>query len=177
MSEGTVNEPKWYVIHTYSGYENKVMTSLLNMVENMQLQDYIVDVKIPVEEVMEIKNDKKKLVERKLYPGYVMIKMIMNQHTWYAVRNTRGVTGFVGPGSKQPIPLSDEEVRRMGVENVSIKLDIKKGDYARIVSGPLDGFPGVVEEIDPAKQKLKVIVSMFGRDTPVEVDFVQVQVL
>ena len=120
MSEGTVNEPKWYVIHTYSGYENKVMTSLQNMVENMQLQDYIVDVKIPVEEVMEIKNDRKKLVERKLYPGYVMIKMIMNQHTWYAVRNTRGVTGFVGPGSKQPIPLSDEEVRRMGVENVSI---------------------------------------------------------
>ena len=93
------------------------------------------------------------------------------------MRNTRGVTGFVGPGSKQPIPLSDEEVRRMGVENVSIKLDINKGDYVRIVSGPLDGFPGVVEEIDPAKQKLKVIVSMFGRDTPVEVDFVQVQVL
>jgi len=173
----TVNEPKWYVVHTYSGYENKVKTSLLNMVENMQLQDYILDVKIPVEEVMEVKNDKKRLVQRKLYPGYVMVKMIMNQQTWYAVRNTRGVTGFVGPGSKQPIPLSDEEVVRMGVENKKIKLDIKKGDYIRIISGPLDGFPGVVDEIDTARQKVRVIVSMFGRDTPVELDFAQVQVV
>jgi len=173
----TVNEPKWYVVHTYSGYENKVMTSLQNMVENMQLQDYIVDVKIPVEDVMEIKNDKKKLVQRKLYPGYVMVKMIMNQQTWYAVRNTRGVTGFVGPGSKQPIPLTDEEVVRMGVENMTIKLDIKKGDYIRIVSGPLDGFPGVVDSVDVAHQKVRVIVSMFGRDTPVELDFIQVQIV
>ena len=175
--EASVNESKWFVIHTYSGYENKVMTSLQNMVENMQLQEYITDIRIPTEDVLEIRNDKKKLVQRKLFPGYVMIKMIMNQQTWYAVRNTRGVTGFVGPGSKQPIPLSDEEVRRMGVENVAIKLDIHKGDCVSITSGPLDGFTGTVEEIDAVHQKLRVMVSMFGRETPVELDFVQVQVL
>lgn len=177
MSQESVNEAKWYVVHTYSGYENKVLNSLNNMVENMGLQDYIVDIRIPVEDVMEVRNNKKKLVQRKLYPGYVMVKMIMNQQTWYAVRNTRGVTGFVGPGSKQPIPLTDEEVRRMGVENVHIKLDINKGDYIRIVSGPLDGFTGFVDEINPAHQKVRVVVSMFGRDTPVELDYVQVQSL
>ncbi len=175
MSEENV--AKWYVVHTYSGYENKVMTSLQNMVENMALQEKIVDIRIPTEEVMEIRNDKKKMVQRKLYPGYVMVKMVMDQLTWYAVRNTRGVTGFVGPGSKTPIPLTDEEVRRMGVENVSIKLDIKNGDLVNVVSGPLDGFSGVVEEVDAARQKVRVSVSMFGRETPVELDFVQVKVV
>ena len=145
----------------------------MNMVENMQLQDYIVDVKIPVEEVMEIKNDRKKLVERKLYPGYVMIKMIMNQHTWYAVRNTRGVTGFVGPGSR-PIPLSDAEVRMTGIENVSIDIDVEVGQNVTITSGPLENFVGTIQEINKERQKLKVSVSMFGRDTIVELDFVQV---
>lgn len=175
MSEENI--AKWYVVHTYSGYENKVMTSLQNMVENMALQEQIVDIRIPTEEVMEIRNDKKKMVQRKLYPGYVMVKMVMNQLTWYAVRNTRGVTGFVGPGSKTPIPLTDEEVRRMGVENVSIKMDIKNGDFVNVVSGPLDGFSGVVEEVDAARQKVRVSVSMFGRETPVELDFVQVKVV
>lgn len=176
MSEDN-KQPQWYVVHTYSGYENKVMTSLQNMVENMTLQEEIVDIRIPVEDVMEIKNDKKKIVQRKLYPGYVMVKMVMNQLTWYAVRNTRGVTGFVGPGSKTPIPLTDEEVRRMGVENVTIKLDIKNGDFVNIISGPLDGFSGVVEEVDASRQKVRVVVSMFGRETPVELDFVQVKVM
>ena len=176
MSEEN-NTPKWYVVHTYSGYENKVMTSLQNMVENMALQDRIVDVRIPTEEVMEVRNDKKRLVQRKLFPGYVMVKMIMDQLTWYAVRNTRGVMGFVGPGSKTPIPLTDEEVRRMGVENVSVRMDIKNGDYVDIINGPLDGFSGVVEEVDAARQKVRVIVSMFGRETPVELDFVQVKVV
>ena len=176
MSEEN-NTPKWYVVHTYSGYENKVMTSLQNMVENMALQDRIVDVRIPTEEVMEVRNDKKRLVQRKLFPGYVMVKMIMDQLTWYAVRNTRGVTGFVGPGSKTPIPLTDEEVRRMGVENVSVRMDIKNGDYVDIINGPLDGISGVVEEVDAARQKVRVIVSMFGRETPVELDFVQVKVV
>lgn len=175
MSEENI--AKWYVVHTYSGYENKVMTSLQNMVENMALQEQIVDIRIPTEEVMEIRNDKKKMVQRKLYPGYVMVKMVMNQLTWYAVRNTRGVTGFVGPGSKTPIPLTDEEVRRMGVENVSIKMDVKNGDFVNVISGPLDGFSGVVEEVDAARQKVRVSVSMFGRETPVELDFVQVKVV
>jgi len=168
-------QAQWYVIHTYSGYENKVMDSLLSVIENMSLQDYILEVKIPVEDVLEIKNDKRKIVQHKLYPGYVMIKMIMNKQTRYVVRNTRGVTGFVGPGSKEPIPLSNEEVRRMGVENVPIKLNIIKGDFVNVISGPLDGFQGTVEEVDAVHQKVRVIVSMFGRETPVELDFGQVK--
>lgn len=176
MSEEN-NTAKWYVVHTYSGYENKVMTSLQNMVENMAMQDTIVDIRIPTEDVMEIRNDKKKIVQRKLFPGYVMVKMVMNQLTWYAVRNTRGVTGFVGPGSKTPIPLTDEEVRRMGIENVSIKLNVKNGDYVNIVSGPFDGMSGVVSEVDASHQKVRVMVNMFGRETPVELDFIQVKVI
>ena len=172
MSEEN-NTPKWYVVHTYSGYENKVMTSLQNMVENMALQDRIVDVRIPTEEVMEVRNDKKRLVQRKLFPGYVMVKMIMDQLTWYAVRNTRGVTGFVGPGSR-PIPLSDAEVRMTGIENVSIDIDVEVGQNVTITSGPLENFVGTIQEINKERQKLKVSVSMFGRDTIVELDFVQV---
>ena len=126
---------------------------------------------------IEIKNGKKKHVQRKLFPGYVMVKMVMNQLTWYAVRNTRGVTGFVGPGSKTPIPLTDEEVRRMGVENVSVHINVKNGDFVNIISGPLDGFSGVVEEVDASRQKVRVVVSMFGRETPVEVDFIQIKVV
>lgn len=175
MSNETENQAKWYVVHTYSGYENKVMDSLMSVVENMNLQDYILEVKIPVEDVLEIKNEKRRIVQRKLYPGYVMVKMIMNKQTRYIVRNTRGVTGFVGPGSKEPVPLTNEEVRRMGVENVPIKLNIVKGDYVNVISGPLDGFQGTVEEVDPVHQKVRVIVSMFGRETPVELDFGQVK--
>jgi len=177
MSIETENQARWYVVHTYSGYENKVMDSLMSLVENMSLQDYIIEVKIPVEEVLEVKNEKRKIVQRKLYPGYVMVKMIMNKQTRYLVRNTRGVTGFVGPGSKEPIALTNEEVRRMGVENVAIKLNIAKGDYVNVVSGPLDGFQGTVEEVDTAHQKVRVIVAMFGRETPVELDFAQVKKL
>lgn len=164
----------WYVVYTYSGYENKVMTNLLKTVENNGLHDSILDVKVPMEETIEIKNGKKKHVQRKLYPGYVMVKMFLTDETWYVVRNTRGVTGFVGPGSK-PIPLSDTEVRSMGVENVHIKLDVAVGENVMITSGPLESFIGVVDEVNPEKQKVKVTVSMFGRDTSVELDFVQVQ--
>ena len=168
---------KWYIIHTYSGYENKVKQDIEKVVENRKLHDLILEVQVPTETVTEITDGKTKELERKLFPGYVMVKMIMDQLTWYAVRNTRGVTGFVGPGSKTPIPLTDEEVRRMGVENVSVRMDIKNGDYVDIINGPLDGFSGIVEEVDAARQKVRVIVSMFGRETPVELDFVQVKVV
>ena len=170
------DKPYWYVVYTYSGYENKVMTNLLKTVENNGLHDNILDVKVPMEETIEIKNGKKKHVQRKLYPGYVMVKMFLTDETWYVVRNTRGVTGFVGPGSK-PIPLSDAEVRAMGVENVHIKLDVAVGENVMITSGPLESFIGIVDEVNTEKQKVKVTVSMFGRDTSVELDFVQVKLI
>jgi len=165
---------RWYVVHTYSGYENKVKANLEKTVENRGLQDLIFEVKVPMEEQIEVKNGKKREVLRKIFPGYVLIKMIMTDESWYVVRNTRGVTGFVGPGSK-PIPLSDDEVRAMGVEDIPVTLDIEIGENVRVISGPLENFIGVVEAIDPDRQKVRVSVSMFGRDTPVELDFLQVQ--
>ena len=168
------DRPYWYVVYTYSGYENKVMTNLLKTVENQGLEDCIFDVKVPMEETIEIKNGKKKHVQRKLFPGYVMVKMFLTDESWYVVRNTRGVTGFVGPGSK-PIPLSDNEVRAMGVENVQIKLDVNVGDSIIITSGPFESFVGTVTEVNTEKQKVRVLVSMFGRDTAVELDFVQIK--
>ena len=143
--------------------------------ENRNLQDMILEVKYPTEEVVEIKDAKRKVVQRKVYPGYVMIKMIMNDKTWYVVRNTRGVTGFVGPGSK-PIPLTDEEVTAMGVEHIPIELDISVGESVRVVSGPLENFTGLVEDVDTVRQKLTVKVKMFlGREMPVEVDLQDVE--
>ncbi|MGI6161951.1 MAG: transcription termination/antitermination protein NusG [Christensenellales bacterium] len=171
-----MEEAKWYVVHTYSGYENKVKANLEKTVENRQLQDRVLEVKVPMEETIEIKNGKKKTVQRKVYPGYVMVKMLMDDETWYVVRNARGVTGFVGPGSK-PIPLSDEEVVSMGVENMPIVLDVEVGQTVRVVAGPLESFIGVVEEINVERQKVRVLVSMFGRDTPVELDFIQVKAI
>ncbi len=169
-------EAKWYVAHTYSGYENKVKEDIEKTVENRNLQDMILEVKYPTEEVVEIKDGKKKVIQRKVYPGYVMVKMIMNDKTWYVVRNTRGVTGFVGPGSK-PIPLTDEEVTAMGVERIPIELDIEVGENVRVISGPLENFIGTVEALDPERQKVKLVVSMFGRNTSVELDFIEVQKL
>ena len=167
-------EAKWYVAHTYSGYENKVKEDLEKTVENRNLQDMILEVKYPTEEVVEIKDGKRKVTQRKTYPGYVMVKMIMNDNTWYVARNTRGVTGFVGPGSK-PIPLTDEEVTAMGVERVPIELDIEVGESVRVIAGPLENFLGTVEALDPERQKVKLTVSMFGRNTPVELDYIEVQ--
>ena len=142
------NEALWYVVHTYSGYENKVATDLQTMVENRRLQDLICDIKVPVEMVPEIKDGKERLVERKLFPGYVLVKMVMNDDTWYVVRNTRGCTGFVGPASK-PVPLTPEEVEKMGVESQApLTVDFKVGDNVQITSGPLEGFMGLVEAID-----------------------------
>jgi transcriptional antiterminator NusG len=168
------NAAQWYVVHTYSGYENKVKANLEKSVENRGMQDLVHEVKVPMEDTIEIKNGKRRTVARKVYPGYVMVKMILTDESWYIVRNTRGVTGFVGPGSR-PIPLTDAEVRMTGVENVSIVLDVEVGQNVIITSGPLENFVGVITEINRERQKLKVTVSMFGRDTQVELDFVQVR--
>ena len=165
---------RWYVIHTYSGYENKVKANLEKAVENRGLQDLIFEIKVPMEEQIEEKDGKRKAVMRKIFPGYVMIKLIITDDSWYVIRNTRGVTGFVGPGSK-PVPLSDDEVRSMGVENIPIRLDAEIGDNVRVTKGPLENFIGSIEEIFPEKQKVRVLVSMFGRDTPVELEYNQIQ--
>ncbi len=174
-TDGT--EAKWYVVHTYSGYENKVKQDLEKTVENLNMGNLIQEVKYPTEDTIEIgKNGKRKVTQRKVYPGYVMVKMIMTDQTWYVVRNTRGVTGFVGPGSK-PIPLTDEEVTLMGVERIPIVLNMEVGENVRIVAGPLENFIARVDALDTERQKVKVTVSMFGRDTSVELDFVQIQKL
>lgn len=167
---------KWYVVHTYSGYENKVASTLLKTVENRHLEDIIVDVRIPTEMVTEITDNGSKEVERKIFPGYVLIKMIMNDDSWYVVRNTRGVTSFVGPGSK-PVPLTEAEVAALGMEKLEVKLSYEVGDSVKVIDGPLEGFIGVVDEIDLANQIVKVTVSMFGRGTPAELKFGQVAAL
>lgn len=167
---------KWYVVHTYSGYENKVMANIEKIVENRNMQDVIFEVKVPVEEQIEIKSGKKKITQKKIFPGYVLVKMIMTDESWYVVRNTRGVTGFVGPGSK-PVPLTDAEIKNLGVEKIPVKLDAKVGDSVKVISGPFENFVGTIQEINNEKQKVKVMVSMFGRETPVELEFVQIEIL
>lgn len=174
IKQEKTDRPYWYVIHTYSGYENKVKVNLEKAILNRGFEDVILEVKVPMEETIEVKNGKKKHVMKKMYPGYVMVKMILDDETWYVVRNTRGVTGFVGPGSK-PIPLTDKEVRAMGVEDIQIKLDVEVGENVMVTSGPLESFIGVIKEVHPEKQKVKVVVSMFGRDTLVDLDFVQIK--
>lgn len=166
-------EAKWYVVHTYSGYENKVKANIEKIVENRKMQDFILDIAVPLEEQIEIKDGKKKATLKKVFPGYVLVKMIMTDESWYIVRNTRGVTGFVGPGSK-PVPLSDDEVHMMGVEQVETVVDYEVGDSVRVIDGPLENFIGTVEEISIDKKKVRVVVSMFGRETPVELDFIQI---
>jgi transcription termination/antitermination protein NusG len=173
-SEHEFVEPKWYVVHTYSGYENKVKANLEKIVDNRGLQDYIVDIAVPMEEHIEIKDGKKRAILKKVFPGYVLVKMILTDETWYVIRNTRGVTGFVGPSSK-PVPLSDEEVIAMRLENVETVMDLIKGDNVRVCAGPLESFVGLVQDISEDKQKVKVLVSMFGRETPVELEISQVQ--
>lgn len=172
---------KWYVIHTYSGYENKVKSTIEKTVENRGIQDLVQEIRIPMEEVVEVKDkedgtQERKVVQRKVLPGYVIVKMVMTDVSWFVVRNTRGVTSFVGPGSK-PVPLTDDEVYELGIEKKIVQVDFAVGDSVKIASGPLDGFVGVVEEINEEKQKVRVCVSMFGQDTPVELDFYQVEML
>ena len=171
-----MSEAKWYVVHTYSGYENKVATNIEKAVENRKLSDLIQEVQVPTETVVEVKDNKKREVERKIYPGYVMVKMIMTDDSWYVVRNIRGVTGFVGPGSR-PVPLTEEEVSRLGVETREIVVNFKVGDSVKVSDGYLEGFIGTVEKLEPEKDLVHVSVSMMGKDVLVELGLAQVQPL
>ncbi len=167
-------EAKWYIVHTYSGYENKVASNLEKTIENRGLRDLIQEIFVPMETVTEIKDNQKREVERKVFPGYVLIKMVLTDETWYVVRNIRGCTGFVGPSSK-PSPLTEEEVKRLGVDKNTIEVNYDVGDRVVIVDGPLEDNVGTVEELDTANDYVRVNVMMFGRNTPVELDLSQVQ--
>lgn len=167
---------RWYVVHTYSGYENKVKANLEKAIENRNLESLIHDIQVPMEEVVEEKDGKRKVSLKKKFPGYVLVKMIMGDEAWYVVRNTRGVTGFVGPGSK-PVPLSDDEVQSMGVVETTIDIDLEIGENIRIISGPLRDSIAIIQEIILEKHKVKALVEMFGRETLAELDFNQVEKL
>lgn len=167
--------PRWYVVHTYSGHENKVKANIEKLVENREMQDIIFEVKVPSEEVVETNKDgKSKTKEKKMFPGYVIVKMIMTDESWYLVRNTRGVTGFVGPGSK-PVPLNDEEVKALGVSERLPAIDLEVNDTIKVTEGPFENFIGTVESISQEKRKIKAYVSMFGRETLVELEYEQIE--
>ena len=166
---------KWYVVHTYSGYENTVKASIEKAVENRKMHDLIHEINIPVETVTEIVDSKTKVTEHKIFPGYVLVKMILTDDSWHLVRNVRGVTGFVGSENK-PIPLSEEEILSLGVEKREIVVGVKVGDTVKVIDGPLDGFLGTVDEVDAEKNRLRVVLSMFGRETPVDLELDQVEV-
>ena len=167
-------EANWYVVHTYSGYENKVKADLEKTIENRRLQDVILEVSVPMEDVVELKDGLRKTTQKKMFPGYVLINMVMNDDTWYVVRNTRGVTGFVGPGSK-PVPLSEEEMARMGIGKETLKIDLAVGDTVVVVSGVWEGTIGQIREVNESKQSVTIAVEMFGRETPVELAFTEVR--
>jgi transcriptional antiterminator NusG len=172
MSE--VENAKWYVVHTYSGYENKVKADIEKTIENRKLQDQILEVSVPVEETIEVRNGVQKAVQRKMFPGYVLLNMIMNDATWYVVRNTRGVTGFVGPGSK-PVPLSDEEMKNLGINKEEIVIDAEIGDTIEVVSGAWEGTVGKIKAINTSKQTVTIDVEIFGRATSVDIAFVDIK--
>lgn len=176
--EATSNEPAWFVIHCYSGYENKVRHNLEQRIETMGMKDRIFDVVIPTQEEIEVKDGKRRTVERHIFPGYVLVNLILSEESWYVVRNTPGVTGFVGMGNN-PTPLRPEEVasivKRMEAEAPTVKVSFKPGERVRIIDGPFNDFRGVVSEIDMERTKVRVMVSFFGRETPVELDFLQVE--
>ena len=169
-------EPKWYVVHTFSGYENMVMDNLYKVVEKNGLQEDILEVQIPMEDTIEEKNGKRKVVQRKMFPCYVLVKMRYRDSLWHTIVNTRGVTGFVGPAGR-PLPLTQDEIRRMRLEKINVDIKVNVGDKVKITSGPLESFVGDVQEVDMIEQKCKVTVSMFGRLTPVEVDFGQIEII
>lgn len=168
----TSQQANWYVLHTYSGYESMVKDNLEKLIENNNLKDSILDIQIPTEQVVEEKNGKRKVVSRKLFPSYVFVKLIYSNEIWYLLTNTRGVTGFVGPSGKA-LPLSDEEVTRMHLEKVEVLNIFEIEDNVRVLDGPLEGYVGVITELDRKNQKAKVNVSMFGRETPVQLEFNQ----
>ena len=170
-----MEEGKWYVVHTYSGYENAVKVDLERTIINRNLQDFIFEVSVPTEEVVEVKNGARKVIERKLFPGYVLVRMIMNQDTWYVVRNTRGVTGFVGPGS-EPVPLTEEEIANLGMgERRAFVVDYKEGDEVVAITGPWRDTVGRIKSINTQKQTVTIMVELFGRETPVELGFTEVK--
>ena len=169
-------DAKWYVAHTYSGYENKVKADLDKTIENRHLEEEILEVRVPMEEVVEVKNGVKKTVQRKLFPGYVLVNMVMNDDTWYVVRNTRGVTGFVGPGSK-PVPLTEAEMKSLGIKTDNISIDFAEGDVIVVVAGAWKDTVGAVQRIDSGKQTITINVELFGRETPVEIGFAEVRKL
>ena len=167
------SDTRWYVVHTYSGYENKVKADIEKTIENRKLQDQILEVLVPLQEVMELKNGAKKQVSRKMFPGYVLLNMVMNDATWYVVRNTRGVTGFVGPGSK-PVPLTEDEMRKLGIKIPEMEMDVELGDMVKVTSGAWAGTIGTIADINPAKQSVTIEVDIFGRATSVEISFMDV---
>ena len=169
-----MSEANWYVVHTYSGYENKVKANIEKTIENRKLQDQILEVSVPTQEVVELKNGVRKVSEKKLFPGYVLINMIMNDDTWYVVRNTRGVTGFVGPGSK-PVPLTDTEMLTLGIKVEKVNIDYVVGDTVAVIGGVWAGTAGVIKRIDEGRQTVTINVDMFGRETPVELSFAEVK--
>lgn len=167
-------EAKWYVVHTYSGYENKVKANIDKTIENRHLEEEILEVRVPMEEVVEMKNGSRKTVQKKMFPGYVLINMIMNDDTWYVVRNTRGVTGFVGPGSK-PVPLTEAEMKPLGIRMENVSVDFAEGDTIAVVAGVWKDTVGVVQKMDYGKQTATINVELFGRETPVEISFAEVR--
>ena len=169
-----MSEAQWYVVHTYSGYENKVKVDIEKTIENRGLQEQILEVSVPMEEVVELKNGTQKQVERKMFPGYVLIHMIMNDDTWYVVRDTRGVTGFVGPGSK-PVPLTEEEMQNLGFKTPGVVVEFAVGDTVVVTAGAWKDTVGVVRTVNESKQSLTINVEMFGRETPVELNFSEVK--
>ena len=168
------NEARWYVVHTYSGYENKVKADIEKTIENRKLQDQMFEVMVPLQDVVEMKNGTKKTVAKKMFPGYVLVHMIKNDVTWYVVRNTRGVTGFVGPGS-EPVPLTEAEMRKLGVKTDSVVVDVEIGDIIKVVSGAWNGTEGTVKYINTGKQTVTIDVDIFGRSTSVEIGFGDIQ--
>ena len=167
-------EANWYVVHTYSGYENKVKANIEKTIENRHLEDEILEVRVPMQDVMEMKNGARKTVQKKMFPGYVLINMVMNDDTWYVVRNTRGVTGFVGPGSK-PVPLTEAEMKPLGIKMENVSVDFAEGDTIAVVAGVWKDTIGVVQRIDFGKQVATINVELVGRETPVEISFAEVR--
>ena len=169
-----MSEASWYVVHNYSGYENKVKANIEKTIENRHLEDQILEVRVPMQDVVELKDGASRSVQKKMFPGYVLINMIMNDDTWYVVRNTRGVTGFVGPGSK-PVPLTEEEMRPLGIHSESVQIDFAEGDSVVVIGGVWKDTVGVIQSINDNKQSATINVDLFGRETPVEISFTEIK--
>ncbi|MCD8396569.1 MAG: transcription termination/antitermination protein NusG [Lachnospiraceae bacterium] len=167
-------EASWYVVHTYSGYENKVKANIEKTIENRHLEEQILEVRVPLQDVVEMKNGAQRTVQKKMFPGYVLLNMVMNDDTWYVVRNTRGVTGFVGPGSK-PVPLTDAEMYNLGIQSTSLSVDFEEGDTVTVIGGVWKDTVGVIQSMNQAKQSVTINVELFGRETPVEIGFAEIQ--